>query len=70
MLIVEKLREQMEEKEILDVPIVLGGVIPEKDMPRLKELGVKGIFTSGSSIDMIAKFVIDCARERQEMRGR
>jgi len=67
--IVEKLYTQMKENSLLDVSVVLGGVIPEKDMPILKELGVSGIFTSGTSITEIAKFVLNCARERQDKRG-
>ena len=67
--IVEKLHKHMQEKSVSDVPVVLGGVVPEKDMPRLKELGIKGIFTSGTSMKEITEFVRNSARERQRTRG-
>lgn len=37
--------------------IILGGVIPAEDIPKLKEIGVDGIFTSGTQIKEIAQFI-------------
>ncbi len=40
-----------------DVVLVLGGVIPDEDIPALKEMGVAEIFTSGASIDQIVEAI-------------
>jgi methylmalonyl-CoA mutase cobalamin-binding domain/chain len=44
-----------------DVPLVVGGIIPEADIPLLREHGVAAVFGPGSSIDMIAETLV---RER------
>jgi methylmalonyl-CoA mutase C-terminal domain/subunit len=40
-----------------DVPLFLGGIIPEEDISQLKEMGVTAVFGPGSSIDEIATIV-------------
>ncbi len=40
-----------------DIPVLVGGVIPEADISCLKDLGVSGVFTSGTSIKTIADFI-------------
>jgi methylmalonyl-CoA mutase C-terminal domain/subunit len=40
-----------------EILVLVGGVIPESDLPRLKDLGVAGVFTSGTSIKSIADFI-------------
>ncbi len=52
-IILELLRENKRE----DLPIVIGGIIPRDDMPRLKEMGVAEVFTWGASSDEIARFI-------------
>jgi len=44
--VIEKLKGQ----RVKDVLVLVGGVIPEEDIPKLKEMGVAGVFTSGTSI--------------------
>ncbi len=36
-----------------DVPVFLGGIIPDEDVPKLKELGVRGVYGPGASTDEI-----------------
>ena len=36
-----------------DIPIVVGGVIPKQDIPKLKEMGVSGVFPGGTRFDDI-----------------
>ncbi len=50
----EELFELLEREGIEDLTVVLGGVIPEDDHPRLRELGVADIFTPGASTREIA----------------
>ena len=40
-----------------DVVLVLGGTIPNDDIPELKELGVAEIFTPGSSVQEIIDYI-------------
>jgi methylmalonyl-CoA mutase C-terminal domain/subunit len=40
-----------------DMVVIVGGIIPEKDIPQLKEAGIAEVFGPGTSIDKIAKFI-------------
>ena len=46
--ICQNLLKMMRDEGIEDVPVVVGGVIPKQDIPKLTELGVKGIFPGGT----------------------
>ncbi len=35
------------------IPLVLGGIVPEADYPRLREMGVAAVFNPGSPVDRI-----------------
>ena len=50
--LIRRLREQGAD----DVLVLAGGVIPEDDIPFLKEQGVAGIFGPGSDLDEIIEF--------------
>ena len=60
--ICKKLMGMLKEKEIQDKLVVVGGVIPNKDIPVLKELGVRGIFPGGTHFDEIVSFISEQAR--------
>ncbi len=45
----EKLIRQMASEDISDIRVVVGGVIPKDDIPKLKEIGVNGVFPNGTS---------------------
>ena len=51
--VIEKLKEESNE----DVIILVGGVIPEADIPKLKEMGVAEVFTSGTDIDEVVNII-------------
>jgi hypothetical protein len=52
-----------------DVPLFLGGIIPNEDVPVLKELGVTGIFGPGASMDEIIAFIWDAGGGARTCRG-
>jgi methylmalonyl-CoA mutase C-terminal domain/subunit len=55
--IMARIMELMAENEMTSVPIFLGGIIPDDDIPRLKEMGITAIFGPGASLeDIIAAF--------------
>jgi methylmalonyl-CoA mutase C-terminal domain/subunit len=47
----------LREKGADDVKLLGGGIIPDDDIPRLKEAGVLEIFTPGASLNDIVAFV-------------
>src|SRR5271169_2505565 len=47
----------LKEKGVSDVVIFGGGIIPDEDAAKLKTMGVKQIFTPGSSTEDIVKWV-------------
>lgn len=57
--IFKKILALMKEKEMDDVLLFGGGIIPENDITKLKELGVGELFTPGASTAQISNFVFD-----------
>lgn len=55
--------EKMKEKGIEDTPVVVGGIIPEKDEALLKELGVREVFHPFTPLDTIVKSVGKIGKE-------
>lgn len=49
--------ELKKEKKLDDVLVFAGGIIPDHDIPKLKEMGVAEIFPPGSSLEEIVNFV-------------
>ncbi len=47
----------LREKGGKDMLVVAGGIIPEKDIPALKEAGIAAIFGPGTPIDDIVSFI-------------
>jgi methylmalonyl-CoA mutase C-terminal domain len=62
--ICEKLLVKMKEKDIADKMVVVGGVIPNRDVSRLRELGVKGIFPGGTTFQAIIGFLKENVKGR------
>jgi len=58
--VVELLREQGLE----DVLVVIGGIIPDVDIPRLNAIGIRGIFQPGTPMQDIVDFIRRHARSR------
>lgn len=46
--ICRRLLEMLQDEEIGDIPIVVGGVIPKQDVAELTEMGVRGVFPGGT----------------------
>lgn len=49
-----------------DVKVFIGGIIPDEDIPRLKEIGVNGVYGPGASTDDIVKDI----REAMQVQGK
>ncbi len=55
--ICRKLMGMMEEEDLKRVLVLVGGVIPNKDIPALKQMGVHGVFPNGSPFREIIDFI-------------
>ena len=55
--IVPRVMELLREKEMTDVLVVVGGIIPDDDAEALKRDGVAGVFQPGASLDSIVSFI-------------
>ena len=51
-----KIMELLKEKGLGDVLVFAGGIIPDDDVPALKEMGITGIFGPGTSAEEIVGF--------------
>jgi len=51
--ICRKLLELLKKEEIDEIRIVVGGVIPRQDVPRLEQMGIHAVFPGGSSFEEI-----------------
>jgi methylmalonyl-CoA mutase C-terminal domain/subunit len=63
-ILVEILFQKLKEKGA-DIPVIVGGIVPTKDIPRLKEMGVIEVFRPGNSMDSIADFMKNYHRASQ-----
>ena len=61
-----RLMQLLHEKGMDDVLVVVGGIIPDVDIPRLRDIGVKGIFLPGTPMQEIIDFITANVRPRVE----
>ncbi|WP_419997296.1 cobalamin B12-binding domain-containing protein [Streptomyces boninensis] len=59
-----KVLELLKERDALDIKVFGGGIIPDDDIPQLKQLGVAEIFTPGATTASVVEWVN--ANVRQE----
>lgn len=57
--IFKKVIALMKEKKMDDVLLFGGGIIPEADVAKLKEMGVGALFTPGASTEEISTYVYE-----------
>jgi methylmalonyl-CoA mutase C-terminal domain/subunit len=61
-----RVMELLEEKGLDDVLVLVGGIIPDVDIPKLKAIGIQGIFLPGSPMQDIVDFINARVRPRME----
>ncbi len=61
-----RVMDLLKEKGMTDVQVVVGGIIPDVDIPRLREIGITGIFLPGSPMQDIVEFITSHVRARAE----
>jgi methylmalonyl-CoA mutase C-terminal domain/subunit len=62
--IAPRLMQLLKEQGLDDVLVVIGGIIPNVDIPKLQAIGVKGIFLPGTPMQEIIDFINANARAR------
>ena len=63
--LLSRILELLREKNMDDVVLFAGGIIPDKDIPILEKMGVQKVFQPGARTDDIVSFL----RERLSSRG-
>jgi methylmalonyl-CoA mutase C-terminal domain/subunit len=53
----EKLMGRMREKSLADILVVVGGVIPKRDIGKLRDMGIKGVFPGGTPFSEFVRFI-------------
>jgi methylmalonyl-CoA mutase, C-terminal domain len=55
--IVPRVLELLREREMTDVKLIVGGIVPDEDAEALKKQGVAAVFQPGASLDAIVNFI-------------
>jgi methylmalonyl-CoA mutase C-terminal domain/subunit len=55
--LVPRIRTVMDAAGLSDIPLLVGGIIPDADRPALEAAGVRGIFGPGAATEQIAAFI-------------
>ena len=66
MTLVPKVLDLLREREADDVLVIVGGIIPDDDVPQLTSIGVAHVFTPGSSIATVTQWLEQALDEREE----
>jgi methylmalonyl-CoA mutase C-terminal domain/subunit len=62
MALVPKILELLQKQGQADIPVLLGGIIPDDDEPKLREAGVTAIFGPGTSTQIIISAFRDATK--------
>lgn len=63
--LVPRVAELLRARGAEDVVLLVGGIIPEEDVPALHEAGAAGVFGPGSDLDEIVSFTVACLERRK-----
>ena len=53
------------EKGLGDMPVIVGGIIPDSDIPELRKMGINEVFGPGTRTDDVVGFVRDLVNARK-----
>ena len=62
--IAPQLMDLVRQKGLDDVLVLIGGIIPDVDVPKLRALGIRGVFLPGTPMQDIIDFIQASARAR------
>lgn len=64
MVLVPQVMKLLHEKGLDHILVVVGGIIPDDDVPKLKQVGVAEVFPPGTLLDDIIRFIREHVRQR------
>jgi methylmalonyl-CoA mutase C-terminal domain/subunit len=64
MTLVPRVMKLLTDGGLADVLVTVGGIIPDDDVPKLREAGVAAVFGPGTTIAAVADFLRSNARPR------
>lgn len=53
----QKVIQGLKSRDAEDIMVIVGGIVPDEDIPQLKEMGVSEVFTAGTLITAISDFI-------------
>ena len=62
-----RIMELLKEKGLTDVLVVVGGIIPDADIPALNAIGIHGVFLPGSPMQDVVTYIQEHARSREHV---
>ena len=65
--LVPRIMELMAAEEMSDVPVFLGGIIPNEDVPAMKAIGVAEVFGPGTSSEVIISTIRQVVAQREDV---
>ncbi|HXF05748.1 MAG TPA: cobalamin B12-binding domain-containing protein [Blastocatellia bacterium] len=64
MTICPRVMELVRQKGLTDVLVVVGGIIPDEDIPKLKAMGIAEVFLPGTLLEDIIRFIRENVRRQ------
>ena len=55
--VTKKLMDELKKNEATDIPVIIGGIIPQEDYVALEAMGISKIFPPGTEVKEIARYV-------------
>ena len=69
-LLVPKLMQALKKAGLSQIPVVVGGIVPDDDEKKLKKAGVRRVFHPGAQRDEIVGVIESLAKEAREIKER
>ena len=67
--LVPRIMSLMRERELDDIPVFLGGIVPTDDVPVMKEEGITAVFGPGTSLEHIVSAIREAVADREAGAG-
>ena len=65
MAVFPRIMELLRQQGMDDVIVLAGGIFPDEDVPKIKEMGIKGVFGPGPPLTEIVEFIRAAAGQRE-----
>lgn len=62
MYVASELMRSLKDANCEDIPVIIGGIIPDDDIPQLKMIGVSEVFPPGSLVQDVVEYMMNKAK--------